>query len=466
MSATHHRRQAATAGALAALGVLTIVAALRPTGGSPGAGAASEPTAPIVDVRRFPAVVAEAVGAQRLDAELGRLAGGVEGCWAIDDGGVAITTREPDRALRPASTLKMVTAAAALELLGPRHRFTTAAVATGSGTPRALVLVGGGDPGLATPRGVAAIAGDPERRGSPTTRLAALADRIAATGLRSLPEGIRVDDARYDSVRYSPSWPDSYRATGQVGPVGALTVDAGWRDPANRLGTPADPAIATGEALAALLEARGVDVGPVSRGAAPAGARTVASVTSAPLREVVGGILAASNNHGAEMLLKELAVTAGTRPGTSESGARAARAALERLGVSTAGLEQLDGSGLARDDRASCRTLLGVLQLGDRARFRALRDGLAVAGERGTLADRLAGSPLRGRLVAKTGTLNGTSGLVGTTTVRRPVGFALLLNGPLDEATAKARREAMAAAIARFPDAPDPDTLVPVPGAP
>jgi hypothetical protein len=44
--------------------------------------------------------------------------------------------------------------------------------------------------------------------------------------------------------------------------------------------------------------------------------------------------------------------------------------------------------------------------------------------------------------------------------------FSLLLNGSLDEATAKDRREAMAAAIARFPDAPAPDTLVPVPGAP
>ena len=65
--------------------------------------------------------------------------------------------------------------------------------------------------------------------------------------MRALPDGIRVDDTRYDTVRYADAWPDSYRATGQVGPVGALTVDGGWNDPAGRRGTPPDPAIAAGE---------------------------------------------------------------------------------------------------------------------------------------------------------------------------------------------------------------------------
>lgn len=455
------------AGALAATGVATLLLAFRPASSpEPSAPPQTAGSARLVDLRRFPAVVAEAVGAQRLDAALGRIAGGTDACWTVDDAGTPIVDHDPDRALRPASTLKMVTAAAALLRLGPDHRFTTAALSDGSGAPRGLVLVGGGDPGLATPNGIAAVAGDPERRGAPTTALADLARRIEETGVRALPDGIRVDDTRYDTVRYVDAWPDSYRATGQVGPVGALTVDGGWNDAAGRRDTPPDPAIASGEALARLLEARGIRVGPVTRGSAPAGARTVATVQSAPLREVVAGILASSDNHGAEMLLKEVAVDAGTRPGTTEAGARAARRALERAGVATDGIVQLDGSGLARDDRASCRTLIEVLRLGDRPRLRALRDGLAVAGERGTLAPRLGGSPLRGRLVAKTGTLDGTSGLVGTTTVRRALRFSLLLNGSLDEATAKDRREAMAAAIARFPDTPDPDTLVPVPGAP
>lgn len=466
MSTTHHRRQAVAAGVLAVLGVGCIALALRPASTPSARAPETTSGALLVDARRFPGAVAEAVGAERLDAGLARIAAGTDACWLVDDAGTTLDARDPDRALRPASTLKLLTAAATLLRLGPDRRFRTTVLAPDAGTPRSLVLVGGGDPGLATPAGVAAVQADPERRGSPTTRIAELAGRIEQAGIRSLPGGIRVDDSRYDAVRYDVHWPASYRSGGVVGPVGALSVDAGWADPRGEGRPFADPAIGAGEALASQLESRGIRVGPVTRGPAPNGARVVASIDSAPMREVVAGILAASDNHGAEMLLKELAVAGGTRPGTTEAGARVARAALERAGVPTAGLVQLDGSGLARDNRASCRTLVETLALGDRPGLGPLSDGLAVAGERGTLADRLTGSPLRGRLVAKTGTLDGTSGLVGTSTVRRPVRFALLLNGTFDEATAYARREAMAAQVARFPDAPDPDTLVPVPGAP
>ncbi len=52
--------------------------------------------------------------------------------------------RHGARRVTPASTLKMLTATAALEALGPDHRFTTRVVATPS-SPR-IVLVGGGDP--------------------------------------------------------------------------------------------------------------------------------------------------------------------------------------------------------------------------------------------------------------------------------------------------------------------------------
>lgn len=468
MSATHHRRQAVAAGVLAVCGLVAISLALRPPASrtvdaeAPGRTGSSR----LVDIRRFPGAVADAVGAQRLEAQLERIAGPSDGCWLVDDAGMHLVEHEPDAPRRPASTLKMVTAAAVLAALGPQHRFTTTVLGDDPARARRVALVGGGDPGLATPAGIAAVAGDPERRGSPTTSLAELAQRVADAGVRALPDGIVVDDGRYDAVRYNDRWPDSYRATGQVGPVGALAVDGGWTDPAGRRGTPEDPALATGRAFARLLEDRGVRVGPVTRGGATPGSRTIARIESAPLDDVVSGMLASSNNHGAEMLLKEVAVRGGVRPGTTAAGAERALSALRRAGVTVAGLAMLDGSGLSRDDRASCRTLLGVLALGDRPRYRSLRDGLAIAGERGTLAPRLGGSALRGRLIAKTGTLDGTSGLVGTTRVRRPVRFALLLNGSFDEPTAYARREAMATAIAGFPDAPAPETLVPVPGAP
>ena len=123
----------------------------------------------------------------------------------------------------------------------------------------------------------------------------------------------------------------------------------------------------------------------------------------------------------------------------------------------------VDGSGLSRQNRATCATIEGTVRLGDAARLRVLRDGLAVAGQRGTLEDRLGGTALDGRVIAKTGTLDGVSGLAGTITVRRPLRFALIVNGPFGESRAYALREAMAGAIAQFPDVTDGAASIPAP---
>jgi D-alanyl-D-alanine carboxypeptidase/D-alanyl-D-alanine-endopeptidase (penicillin-binding protein 4) len=467
---THRRRQAAAATALALAGILALAFALEllpPSDRSSVGTSTGSPrlVTPLVSARRAPGAVVDAIGSLRLTDQLARVDAGLPSCTTVHDGAAPVTTADADAALVPASTLKLLTAAAAVDLLGPDARFTTAAVADGDPTAvRSLTLVGGGDPVLRTPTGIAAIAADRERRDGVSTDLATLADRIVSAGVRSLPEGITVDDSRFDAVRYHPSWPDSYRAGGTIGPVGALAIDEGYADPRTRLSVVGDPAIATGEALRTLLVARGVRVGPVARGRAPEGAAPVASITSPPLSEIAGSILAASNNHGAEVLLKDVAVHAG-RPGTSEAGSEVARARLERLGVPTAGLVMVDGSGLSRENRASCATLDATVRLGESERLRVLRDGLAVAGERGTLAERLGGTALAGRVVAKTGTLDGVSGLAGTSRVRRPLRFALLVNGTFGEARAYALREAMAAAIARYPDVNDGVASVPPPDA-
>lgn len=459
----HRRRQRATAAVLATLGVAACVVALLPDRSPAGTTTASRLTTPILSARRAPGAVVDAIGSVRLADQLARIDAAYDACAAVDDAGVPIIGEDVDTPLMPASTLKLLTAAAAVDLLGPDGRFTTTAVGTGDPAGvRAITLVGGGDPVLRTPAGIAALATDPERRGGASTDLGVLADRIVAAGVRSLPGGITVDDSRFDTERYNPTWPDTYRRGATIGPVGALAVDEGYVDPATRAAVVDDPALAAGTALRGLLEARGVRVGPVTRGRAPEGATTVAEVRSPPVADVAGAILAASNNHGAEVLLKAIAVHAG-RPGTTEDGVAVVRTRLDRLGIPTAGLEMVDGSGLSRRNRASCRTLMAVVRLGDRERLRVLRDGLAVAGEKGTLAPRLDGTDLDGRVVAKTGTLDGVSGLAGTSTVRRPLRFALLINGTFGEARAYALREAMVTAIARYPDITDGIASIPGP---
>ena len=88
--------------------------------------------------------------------------------------------------------------------------------------------------------------------------------------------------------------------------------------------------------------------------------------------------------------------------------------------------------GLSHDDRLGCATLLAVARASTRSHgSRAVADGLAIAGKRGTLALSLRGTPLEGNLRAKTGTLAGVSGLAGYVRSDRPLTFALLLDGRL-----------------------------------
>ena len=95
-----------------------------------------------------------------------------------------------------------------------------------------------------------------------------------------------------------------------------------------------------------------------------------------------------------------------------------------------------------------------------------IKTGLAIAGVRGSLALRLDGTELDGRLFAKTGTLNGVSALAGRVEVRRPLLFALILNGSFSEQQAYAKREAVAKLISRFPEASISLTDLPLPGNP
>jgi D-alanyl-D-alanine carboxypeptidase/D-alanyl-D-alanine-endopeptidase (penicillin-binding protein 4) len=192
---------------------------------------------------------------------------------------------------------------------------------------------------------------------------------------------------------------------------------------------------------------------------APAAAREIARVASAPLGDIVKQMLSVSNNETAELLTRELGVRRGGA-GTTLAGTRAIPSVLARLGVPVAGVVLHDGSGLAPDDRVTCRALLRVLALGSQPRFSPIRDGLAVAGRSGTLAGRFVGTPLAGRLRAKTGHIEGVVGLAGLvdTTVR----FAFLANGDFSTATGEILQDRIAESIGQYADTPGPPDL-PVP---
>ena len=259
-----------------------------------------------------------------------------------------------DVASQPASTVKVVTAAAALSSLEPNAVFQTRTVLVpvrggGVGT---VVLVGGGDPTLAGPHAVRADYPDVAQL---TDLVASTASRLRAKGVRTVR--VAVDDHLFSGPLTAPAWKPIYLTDGDVSPVTALSVDAGRLRPDNNPKTPdvraADPSSKAGSDLAALLTKAGVHVtGVVRRSIAPAGAASLATVSSPPVASLVVRMLQHSDNDLAEALFRHVAI-ARHLPATFDGGSAAVRAALSGLHIDLRGVQLADGSGLSLRDRVS-----------------------------------------------------------------------------------------------------------------
>lgn len=462
----HDRRsRRVIAGVLVLVAVLALVFAF--SGGSDGSDAAATPSGatPLWSARRVPQVLVEGVGAQHLQAAMDFAAGGEGNCFEITEGDTVLASKNADAPVLGASTQKVLVAAAALAALGPDSTFVTRAVASGGvgdGTVDKLYLVGAGDPVLSTSDYVAALQQGKWTGNDVTTSMESLADAIVAKGVKRIPGGIVGDDSRYDDERYIPTWKPEYRTGGDIGPIGALTVNDGLTS-VSRKTLADDPALNAAQTLAGLLTARGVQVGTSSHGTAPGDAAEVASVTSPPLKDIVASMLTSSDNLSAEMLVKELGVH-DSKQGTTAAGTAAVKARLLALGLPAEPLALVDGSGLDRGNRITCNLLVRTLGLASsRPEFAAIVLGLPVAGQSGTLIDQMTGTPLAGRLRAKTGSLQGVAGLTGLVETGPALRFAFIDTGDFAEGAAPSIRLKLASIIGTFPDAPPADTLVPAP---
>lgn len=448
------RRSPRGTAALAALSLLCGLLALRPA----GSGAAVARTArPLWTPDRLPALLAEAQGTVDLGRAVDELLGGAGGrsCLAVYEGDRPVLLRRPDDALTPASTQKILLAVAALAVLGPDFRYETKLVSDApprDGTVGGLWLVGAGDPTLATPEYMGWLSDKPRYQLHQATPLAALVDGLAQAGVHAVSGGIAGDDSRYDGARAVPSWKPGYIAENEVGPLGALLVNRGftrYQPPEQRA---ADPALHAAGELTRLAQAAGISVAtPASSGAAPPRtAVTVATVRSAPLSDIVAGMLRESDNTAAELVTKELGVVR-AHEGSTAAGTKAIADALAAAHLPMAGLRLGDGSGLEITNLVSCSLLAAALRLPAPSRGPGLANLLAVAGQTGTLALRLNNTPLDGKLRAKTGSLDGVSGLAGYLDGRRSLSFAFLANGRLSDAAGRVLQDRLVALLAAYP---------------
>jgi D-alanyl-D-alanine carboxypeptidase/D-alanyl-D-alanine-endopeptidase (penicillin-binding protein 4) len=310
----------------------------------------------------------------------------------------------------PASTLKLLTTVSALETLGADHTFTTKVVSAGNGS---IVLVGGGDPLLATKPSASS---DFPTRATLQALAASTAKSLKAQGVARVTLGY--DASLFTGPAANVNWEPNYLPEGIAAPTSALWVNEGRLAPAmaKRSASPAQTAAA---AFAKLLAGYGITVAATVRAAvAPAAAKPIAQVASPTLGQIVEYVNLHSDNDGAEVLLRQVGL-ATKNGGSYAGGVKGLRETLTKLGLDVSKARIYDGSGLTRANKVPLELLAGAVRVAasaDHPELRHLLTGLPVAGFSGSLEDRFAGPGAgtgTGLVHAKTGTLTNVHSLAG-----------------------------------------------------
>jgi serine-type D-Ala-D-Ala carboxypeptidase/endopeptidase (penicillin-binding protein 4) len=338
----------------------------------------------------------------RLGAALAGYHGPGTGAIAVDlTTGKAVYAHNAAASLLPASNEKLALTYAALVVLGPTFRIRTELLGEGylaDGTVwhGDLILRGYGDPTL------------------DSGGLLELARNLRETGVRRVTGNLIADESWFDARRGGPGW-KSYFVPEESSPLSALSVHG------------AD-AFATARMLRKAFRVAGIRVHGRTK-VARAGGWPLAMRYSPPLTEILRQMDVESDNHTAELLLKQLGAVVG-RAGSTAAGAAVVRSVLAEHQVPLAGVRIADGSGLSSLDRMTAKALVTILQRAwaDPDIGPALMKALPVAGREGTLRHRMRSPPARGNVHAKTGTLTNASALSGY--VRNRYAFAILQNGP------------------------------------
>ena len=394
--------------------------------------------------------------------------------------GEAVYEKNPHLALMPASNMKIVTSAAALEYLGRDFAFVTRAGLCGE----ALVVKGSGDP----------LLGDKEtdsRNGrNSLTFIGEIASRLRELGIASVSE-ILIDTSIFDGERVHPSWPSnqltqkyacevgglnfngncveisavnrSGKAVLALNPptdylklINALTIGRSRRSwfSVQRTEVPCElliqgncrtaagpysvavqnPALYFGRLLRNALIEAGIEVGEEVRETLSPGdcefRPLVDHATS------IGDCLQRTNKDSlglaAEAMLKRLGAQSDPdgKPGSWESGRRVLSGYLRGLEVDEREFVIADGSGLSRDNRLSAGVLTRVLRhLSSGPDWEFYENSLAVGGFDGTIENHFWEKKYRGRVLAKSGYIQSVRALSGVVrTDRGDYLFSILAN--------------------------------------
>jgi serine-type D-Ala-D-Ala carboxypeptidase/endopeptidase (penicillin-binding protein 4) len=345
--------------------------------------------------------------------------------------GQTLFAHNPRLPLRPASNEKLATTYAALTALGPSFRIETDVLGEGqqSGTTWRgnLVLKGYGDPALSA------------------AQVNSLARQVVAAGIKHVTGRILGDESWFDTRRTGLGWKAQFYLH-ESPALSALIVDRGWT---GRYET-SRPALMAAQLLRSDLRHAGVTLrGAAAVGVAPDSAAPLADVESAPLSALVRHMDVYSDNFYAEMLLKEIGAVHGSA-GSAAAGVVVERRLLASAGIPLSGVRIVDGSGLSLLDRWTTIGLATLLRrMWQNADLRPyLVPALPIAGETGTLDNRMRTGPAHGLVRAKTGTTDNASSLSGFVGDRYV--FSILENGsPVRTPSAEQSQNRVAQVLAR-----------------
>jgi serine-type D-Ala-D-Ala carboxypeptidase/endopeptidase (penicillin-binding protein 4) len=385
------------------------------------------------------------------------------------DSGRLVAGHNPDTPRSPASTVKVVTTFAALDMLGPSYTWHTKASIRGDLDEGVLngdlILQGGGDPYMTLERwwsfthalrakGLKAIHGDividdtafavpaedpGEFDGRPNRTYNAVPDALMvnfqSVEFRLVPDAAahRIDIIADPSpvnldivnrVRYAagrcggPAARVAFKVQSanwdQVEFTGAMSPKCAERSFTRVLLQPSTYAFGTFVEL--WRESGGEFTGKLRVEAAPADARALLDFDSLTLAEIVRLTNKYSSNPMARELLLTLGEVRSGAPGTPEKGAAAIEEWSREYGLDLHGMDIDNGSGLSRSTRISALQMAAVLRAAFHSRYAPeFVASLPLAGVDGTLRSRMRTSPA-GAVRLKTGHLNGVSGVAGYVT--------------------------------------------------
>ncbi|MBF8007448.1 D-alanyl-D-alanine carboxypeptidase/D-alanyl-D-alanine-endopeptidase [Pseudomonas brenneri] len=424
--------------------------------------------------------------------------------------GSTLYQHNPRTRLVPASSLKLLTTAAAMDVLSPQYRFSTQLLSNGRQQGARLM-------GNLYLRGL----------GDPTIQWAdyqALAAKLAGKGIRQVTGDLVFDDSWFDAERLGVDWAHDDEDKYYGAQISALTVSPNADFDAGTLIVTARAPAAIGQAVSVslspatdyvqlsnlavsgpgnsyglnrqhgsnLLRLSGaLQPGTQSRqwvsvweptqlvanlferalaeqgitvqgrrvigGVSPEVATVLAVHESAPLQELIRPLLKLSNNSMAEALLKAMGRKQ-ANAGTAAAGVVAVADFLRRQGMDPATLNQVDGSGLSRRNLVSAQNFTDLLlAMGKQPWFNAWYDALPIAGNPdrlngGSLRYRLRGTAAQDNLQAKTGSMGGVSSLTGyiTDAGGRRLVFSMLTNNYVVEGSRiKALEDRLATILCR-----------------